>query len=383
MTRVRTLWLVLPKWIRRFPADLAAVLAIVGLTWASVTFPPIRESVLRTVVGTLFVLFVPGYAITAALFPDASSGERDDRRGDTLFPRPGASIRGIERVVLSVGLSVLLVPMVAFLLNFTEWGVTFGAVMVSLSGLALVLTAVAALCRWETPPERRFEVPVREWIGGVVGAGLPETESSADFVLNLVIAGAVLVAVASVSYAVVAPNEGGFTEFSLLTRNETGDLAASDYPTEFVAGESRPVVVGIDNHERERVSYSVVVELQRVAPENESNRVLAERELDRLRVELGPGESWRNDYDVVPTLTGDRLRLQFLLYRGTPPDEPRSETAYRRTHLWVNVSDSNRRANGSRPEARRGPSALEPSQTEGAFRPSTETSKRVMWHTPI
>ena len=39
-------------------------------------------------------------------------------------------------------------------------------------------------------------------------------------------------------------------------------------------------------------------------------------------------------------MTGERLRLAFLLYDGPVPAAPGVESAYRETHLWVNVSES-------------------------------------------
>jgi uncharacterized membrane protein len=94
------------------------------------------------------------------------------------------------------------------------------------------------------------------------------------------------------------------------------------------------------------VEYTVVVELQRVTIVNETDsttnattvRVLDERELRRFEVSLAHNETWHNQHTVTPTMTGDRLRLQYLLYRGEPPADPSGETAYRELHLWVNVS---------------------------------------------
>jgi len=58
-----------------------------------------------------------------------------------------------------------------------------------------------------------------------------------------------LVAVASVGYAVAVPKEGeSFTEFYLLTEGEDGELVADGYPTEFVRGEGQPLVVGVGNN---------------------------------------------------------------------------------------------------------------------------------------
>ncbi|PSP68092.1 hypothetical protein BRC85_04020 [Halobacteriales archaeon QS_1_69_70] len=64
-------WLLLPSPVRNLPADLAAVLAVVALTNLAVFLPVVNDSPVRVVVGLVFVLFVPGYAFIAALFPEA------------------------------------------------------------------------------------------------------------------------------------------------------------------------------------------------------------------------------------------------------------------------------------------------------------------------
>jgi hypothetical protein len=97
-------------------------------------------------------------------------------------------------------------------------------------------------------------------------------------------------------------------------------------------------VVGIGNHEHEPVDYTVVVELQNVTFEGNESVVREESELGRLRTGLADNETWTRTYEVTPTMTGERLRLAFLLYNESVPDDPTVENAYRETHLWVNVS---------------------------------------------
>lgn len=57
------------------------------------------ESHVRVVLGLLFVLFLPGYALVAAMFP-----KKED-------------LDCIERLALAFGLSVVVVPILGFLLN--------------------------------------------------------------------------------------------------------------------------------------------------------------------------------------------------------------------------------------------------------------------------
>jgi len=77
-------------------------LLVLGLVVAILFFP---SNVLRIVLGLPFVLFFPGYTLMSALFPK----------------REGMS--GIERVALSLGVSIAIVPIIGLILNYTIWGI--------------------------------------------------------------------------------------------------------------------------------------------------------------------------------------------------------------------------------------------------------------------
>jgi uncharacterized membrane protein len=61
--------------------------------------------VIRWILGSAFVLFIPGYVTVEVLFP---------RQGE---------IDLIERFALGVGMSLALVPLIALLLNFAHLGI--------------------------------------------------------------------------------------------------------------------------------------------------------------------------------------------------------------------------------------------------------------------
>lgn len=371
-----TLALLLPAPIRRFPADLTAVLVSVVLTVLSVFLPVVSETPLRVVFGLAFVLFLPGYAFIAALFPEAGaspaspddtddaderrrsppsagspaddetldvSGSGSDGDADSATPTAGG-IDGIERVALSFGTSIAITPLIGLVLNFTPFGIRLVPVVLSLAVFTTAAAIAAAYRRQALPEVERFRVPYREW-AGETRTELFEPDSGADAALNVLLVLSVLVAAGSVAYAVTVPQSGErFTELYLLTESEDGDLIADDYPQNFTVGESKPVVVGVTNQEHRPENYSVVVELQsvtRVQTDNNSTRlrVTDETELRRFRTgRLGHNETWQQTYNIAPTTTGDRLRLTFLLYRGDPPENPTVENAYREVHLFVNVS---------------------------------------------
>jgi len=347
-------WQLLPAPVRRLPADLAAVIALVGVTAAVVFLPIVSETPLRVIFGLPFVLFIPGYAFIAALFPEAGTFETSDdaAQDEVTDPNDRSGIDGIERVALSFGLSIAVVPLIGLVLNFTPWGIRLIPIMVAVSLFTVASTAVAARRRWALDPEDRFRVPWREWVREAQ-AELFEPASRTDAALNVLLVASILLAVGSVGYAIAVPQQGeAFTEFYLLTENEDGELVADDYPTEFTQGESESLVVGIGNHEHEPTQYSVVVALQEVRIENTSENAVndsdsggnisitveEEEVLRRFQTQVAHNETWHLQHNVTPTMTGERLRLTYLLYRGSPPEDPTVENAYRELHLWVNVT---------------------------------------------
>ncbi|SFR87029.1 Uncharacterized membrane protein [Halomicrobium zhouii] len=374
MENRRWLWALLPPQLRNLPADLATVVVLTLATVLAATLPVVAETPLRVVLGLPYVLFLPGYALVAALFPEAGpdrvekpaddSGDTDDEEtdgwvatgawgessadddhsgtdGSTTGPSgvADAGIDGIERVALAFGTSIAVVPLVGLVLNFTPWGIRLVPILVAVSGVTLACTAVAARRRWALPADERFRVPYRQWYRAARDE-LFAPETRTDGALNVLLALSMLVAVASVGYAVAVPKEGeSFSEFYLLTEGEDGELVADDYPTEFVRGEGQPLVVGIGNNEHEATTYTVVVQLQDVAVVDNETRVRERRELDRFGTRLAHNETWHQPYEVTPTMTGTRLRLQFLLYTDEAPANPRVENSYRDLHLWVNVTD--------------------------------------------
>ena len=358
MPRDRSLRSFLAHSFGGYPPDLSAVVAVVLLLALAVFLPGVRETPLRIVLGLPFVLFVPGYAFIAALFPeaggestqdaDAASDEEFDGALDAVAEEgesgrrsaglESGGITGLERVALSFGTSIAIVPLIGLVLNFTPWGIRLAPIVIAVGGFSVVAAWIAAARRAELPEDRRFDVPYERWVAST-RAELLAPETRADAALNAVLVLSLLLAAASVTYAVAVPTQGeSFTEFYLLTENESGALVADDYPTEFTRGESKQLHVGVGNHEHRPVTYSVVVLLQRVELRNNSTRVLAERELSQYRTFVEANETDLRELTVAPTMTGERLRLQFLLYRRAPPPEPSASNAYRELHLWVNVS---------------------------------------------
>lgn len=351
----RTVRTLLPRSLRELPADLAAIGAAVVLANVAVFAPVVRETPLRIPVGIAFVLFVPGYALLAALFPgrgDPSDDSLDDPSGtsdESSVPRVPLhrGIDGVERAVLSFGLSVAVVPLIGLALDFTPWGLGLVSIATALSAFTVASIVVAADRRRRLPEDERFRVPYPAWVAAG-RAAVFETDSRADAVVNVVLVASVLLAVVSVGYAVTAPQEGeSFSAVYVLTEDDD-DLVAGDYPNDLEPGESEEVVVGVDNHEHRAVEYTVVVVEQDVGSIDDEVTVDEQRELDRFVTRLGHDETWLHEHDLEPTMTSDGVRIAWLLYLdGDVPDEPTTENAEHHVHLWLSGGNGESEAQAS------------------------------------
>lgn len=157
--------------------------------------------------------------------------------------------------------------------------------------------------------------------------------------LNALLVAAVLLAVAGIGYtAAVSEGNHRYTEFYLLTENESGDLVAQDYPESIEAERPNGFHVGIENHGGNETRYSVVVKLQRTLVDNGTPEVLDEEVVASESVNVAPNRQELRSVNVTPEMRGSQMRLVFLLYRGDPPEQPSMANAYHETHLWVNVT---------------------------------------------
>ncbi|UPV76646.1 DUF1616 domain-containing protein (plasmid) [Halorussus limi] len=323
--------------VRRFPTDLAIVLGVVGVASLSLLIPVLRKSPLGLLFGLPLVLFLPGYATISALFPE--KGEPNIEVGIVVESLPGSDrIDEFERLIFSVWLSVVIVPMTGLVLDQARGGFRVETVVLAVGVYTGVMTVLAAVRRRNVPSNECFRVPFAQWRRSIQ-VYFWDPGNRTEKVINVTLALALLVAVSSLTYAVAVPKQDEtFTEFYLLNEDSAGELQAENYPTTLVQGETTKLVVGITNYEHERTAYTVVVRIQRGEVTENSLNVHEETELYQFHVLLNHNESWTRTHAIKPTMVGDNLRVQYLLFRNEEPSEPR--TAYRKLHFWINVTES-------------------------------------------
>jgi uncharacterized membrane protein len=271
--------------------DLLAIAALTALLTICIVFIP--SDIPCILIGLPFVLFFPGYTLIAALFP----------RKESLI--------GIERVALSFGLSLAVVPLIGLFLNYA-WEISLYPMLISIAGFVVAMCVLAYFRRRQLSPEQRFQPHITVRLRG------PDEQSKLDHALTAVLVVAVVAAIAAVVYAGVSPKPGEkFTEFYLLGSSGT----AGDNPSDMTLGADAEVIVGIVNHEGQDVTYRV-----RIGLDGAESEVIE-------GIALHHAEKRENNVVLAPTRAGNSQKVEFLLYRDGE-SEP-----YQELYLWINVID--------------------------------------------
>ena len=220
---------------------------------------------LRVVLGLPFMLFFPGYALVAALFP---------KRSDLGWR---------ERIALSVGASVLVTPGVGLILTHF-WGIRLYPILVSLTILIAVLSVAAWYRRWRCAEEDRLTIvlSLRPYGHG--------PQKALDGIMSLAVALAVIGAIGVMAWAFASPEQGErFTEFYM--------VGAESLPGEATVGQNMTVTLGIVNQEGEAMSYSVEV------------LAAGHRLTQAGPIPVDRGGSWEGEVGFAPIEASGRTRL--------------------------------------------------------------------------
>ncbi len=230
------------------PPDLLAAV-ILALATLVFTLTPLNNLPVRIPLGLVMVLFVPGYTLIAALFPKI----RD--------------LEGIERIALSFGLSIAVVPLMGLALNYTPWGIRLVPVVISVVVFTIAMSVAAYWRRMNLPAEERFSIQFSEKMGSLKKEILADEKGRLDKALTIILILTIIISIAALVYVIVTPKQGEkFTEFYILGPGGK----AYDYPTSVQAGNKSTVIVGVVNHEYKQVNYTMQISLNDTPIDNAS-----------------------------------------------------------------------------------------------------------------
>ncbi len=257
----------------------------------------------RIVLGLPFILFFPGYALIATLFPEKKSLDL------------------IERIALSFGLSIAIVPLIGFGLNYTPFGIRLDPILWSLIAFNTALS-VAGMWRRSTAadpflpfrPEAVTAMARKEFTAG----------TKVDRVLSVVLIIAILSSVVALVYVVAVPRQGeAFSEFYLL--GPGGKMI--DYPHNLTVGENASVIVGLANHNYRTINYTVEVWLVNYTYADNTTTVHKLIYMDDFNVTLehvpvDPENNWTAQSETNYTFsapTDGTFKLWFILLEDEEP----------------------------------------------------------------
>ncbi|XRO75826.1 DUF1616 domain-containing protein [Methanocaldococcus sp. 28A] len=286
--------------------DLIVVIGLSLLLLFVIKYYP--DIILRKGLGMAFVIFFPGYVFINVLFP--KNKELDN----------------IERLALSFGLSIAIVPLIGLILNYTSWGLRLIPILVSLTIFNLIFGILAIYRRAKAKEPWIPIIDIEklkkelEW----------DKASKLDKALTVILLIAIISSIATLFYVITHPKPGEkFTEFYILGPNGK----ASDYPTELFVGEEGRVIIGIVNHEYRNVTYYVEVWLVNLSYDFNTNKthIYNMYLLDSFNVTLPPKPvniegnwtpQWEKNYTFIINKPG-KWQIWFLLFMDERPKLPK------------------------------------------------------------
>jgi len=313
----------------QYPVDIILCLLASTILLGLVFFP--LDNTLRIIFGLPFILFIPGYVLVFALFP----AKKTDRGIDT-----------IERIALSFGLSIAVVPLIGLGLNYTPWGIRLEPILFSIFFFILIIGLIG-IYRWrKTDLEERFIIQFK--------VTLPKQENKVDRALTIILIIAILIVIASLIYVITVPKTGEtFTEFYLL--GPTGK--AEGYPRNLTINQTATVTIGIANHENQVINYTIEVWLiNQTTTNNETvynqmwylGTITTTLPHQQINIEGNWQPQWTYNYTFAVDTPGE-FKLAFLLFTTPPTTSYETQTdyheianqkinnAYRENHLWITI----------------------------------------------
>ncbi len=93
---------------------------------------------LRSALGIIFILFLPGFSFMKTLFPLKAP-----------ISNSGGTIDNLNRAALSIGMSLVLIPLVGLILHYTPYGIRLAPITLSLLVLTVTLSTAAVLREYQ------------------------------------------------------------------------------------------------------------------------------------------------------------------------------------------------------------------------------------------
>lgn len=318
----------------KFPISL-----FVCFLWSIIILPITlypMDTAIRTVFGLPFLIFIPGYILVFALFPTKKIVQGIDTT---------------ERIALSFGLSIAIVPLIGFLLNYTPGGIGLQSILLSLLVFNIIVSFIA-FYRWNKAPSQNRIIFSFEF-------SYFKTKNKFEMILIIFLVLSIIITFSTIIYVINNPRTGEtFTEFYLL--GSKGEIVG--YPRNLSIGEDGSVIIGLVNHEYKTINYTIEIWLieetysyNTTTHTNETTYThmwFMDKFTQSLKsISFTNDKDWKSQWEYNYTFQIKRrgeYKLTFLLFTTPAQEYNRYEdykniaeqwmkNAYQRTYLNINV----------------------------------------------
>jgi uncharacterized membrane protein len=246
----------------------AAIVLLAVISWTTGCF--------RIILSIIFLLFSPGYTFLAAVFPSNSS------------------MGPVERIALSFGVSLAMIPVIGLLLHFSWLHLELNPVLITTAVLIFIMSAIAWYRDIRLAPENRLSIRFPKFIPIYLKL------KKLDKALTIILVAFLLIFIGVLAFAVAVPDKGeDFTEFYILDAQGT----TIDYPEKISYGDSISLIVGVISHEEEDTNYRVEIE--------NNGKLISTLETGSLI----QNEKWEEQATFQPPEPGNGQKMEFWLYR--------------------------------------------------------------------
>lgn len=279
---------------KRITSDMYIILIWITIAFISITSQIFEGTYVRTIFAIPTILFIPGYVLITALFPN-----KDDM-GIT------------ERISIGFGLSIAIVSLLGLFLSLT-FGIRLIPILITLYTYTIIIVLVVIYRQGKSQKSQKY---VQSRIDNIVDSNArPRREM--DNILTVILIFMSILASVTVYYAIATPKAGEkFTEFYVLNT----DRKADNYSTSLLLNSPTTLYVGAANNEYRSMNYTV-------------NIVMNSSVLATEKLVLNHGDVWEKNITFVPDKIGTNMKLELLLFKEDDYNIP-----YRKLRLWINVA---------------------------------------------
>jgi uncharacterized membrane protein len=257
------------------------------------------DNVFRIVLGLPVALLFPGYSLISVLSPKKEI------------------LNNIERMAISFGLSLAIVPIIGLIIDYTPWKLSLNSILYSVAGFVLLFSVIAFLRQLKLANEEKPSIhfDFTWW----------NSQKAIEKILSVILIFAAIGTIGVLFYVIAVPNTSStYTEFYML--NEEG--STNDYPSEIDQGDTGIVTLYIINHEQCDITYRIDITIDENTGDSISPVVLQSIDLISLENE----EKYETLAEFRPQNAGDDQKVEFLLYTNESSDP------YMQLSIWVNVN---------------------------------------------